>query len=151
MGLKVKSLASLIILMTVYSFGSLQPCFAMSRHQKTSPCLPEGAPLPDVEVPENDSISAREAYEKALASMQKRYDAEAPWYFERAIYSLRRAKQLPSHELVEKIVLDYCSLMRAHFDPERAEALYEEFLGVDSGKRNHLNSRFLIHTVSSQD
>lgn len=108
-----------------------------SHHPKQyTPSLPKGAPLPDVEIPENDNISAQEAYEMALrfkSDLSHVNDAE---YYERAINALRKTKGSYDKELAKRIVSSYSVLLRDHCsdDAKKAEKLEKEFLV--GGKNN---------------
>lgn len=101
-----------------------------------TPSLPKGAPLPDVEIPENDNISAQDAYEMALRFKSDLSHVNDTEYYERAINALRKTKGSYDKELARKIVTSYSTLLRNHYahDAEKAERLEKEFLV--SGKNN---------------
>jgi hypothetical protein len=102
------------------------------RHEKTVGALPPGAPLPDVDIPENDDIMANQAYETAKEYLSKHGQIEATEYFERAVSAFRRTKGHYSKKLAKKIVLDYGKLLRAHQGTEKANELEKEFLSKPS-------------------
>ena len=95
---------------------------------KTVGALPAGAPLPDVDVPQNDNITPDDAYERAKECLSKNHGADATEYFERAIRALRRTKGHCDKKLVKNIVTDYGQLLRAHLGTRKADALEIEFL-----------------------
>lgn len=98
------------------------------RMQKTSNRLPPGAPLPDVDISQDDKISAREAFTLALKFEKDDYLVEATEYYERAINALRRPKAEHDKQLTQEIIRNYAALLLIHRDQAKAEALQKEFL-----------------------
>ncbi len=120
------------------------------RYPKTVGTLPAGAPLPDVEIPQNDNITPERAYETAKKFLRNRGEIEAIEYFERAVYALRRAKGRYDKQLAKHIILDYGRLLRAHSGAYKADDLENEFIshnqqgqqptsGKTSSSSKHLN------------
>lgn len=97
-------------------------------YPKTVGALPAGAPLPDIDVPQNDNITPDDAYKRAKECLSKNYGADATEYFERALGALRRTKGRCDKKLVKNIFTDYGQLLRAHLCTQRADALEIEFL-----------------------
>jgi hypothetical protein len=97
------------------------------RHQKTKSTLPQGAPLPDVEILVNDRILAGVAYARAKKHLIEMEHGDATEFFERAITALRGTKGNCSRSLEKKIVLEYGLLLRAHMGSQKAKNLEREF------------------------
>lgn len=113
--------------------------FAYERHQKTKAALPQGAPLPDIEIAENDSILANAAYAKAKKCLADRTDGDATEYYERALAALRRGNGQNS-SIAKRIVLEYGLLQRAHMGTQQADELEREFgLSSESGEKYRWN------------
>jgi hypothetical protein len=98
------------------------------RHQKTSGALPANAPLPDIEIPQGDSISAKAAYKQAKECLANRQESDAAEYFERAIGALRKRPNYAEKPLIKQIIVDYSSLLQTHMGAEKAARLQNEFL-----------------------
>lgn len=109
--------------------------FAYERHQKTKAALPQGAPLPDIEIAENDSILANAAYAKAKKCLADKADGDATEYYERALAALRRGNGQNS-STAKRIVLEYGLLQRAHMGTPQADELEREFgVSRESGEK----------------
>lgn len=129
--MNVRILILALIIATEFGVSALSvQSFAYERHQKTKAALPQGAPLPDIEIDENDSMLANAAYAKAKKSLADRADGDATEYYERALAALRRSNAQNSLT-AKRIVLEYGLLQRAHMGTQQADALEREF-GVSS-------------------
>jgi hypothetical protein len=98
------------------------------QREKTLGTLPTGAPLPDIQIPQNDTITAEHAYETAKKLLTNNCQIDATEYFERAIGALRKKRGTYSKKLGESIVVDYGQLLRAHLGARKATELEIEFL-----------------------
>jgi hypothetical protein len=98
------------------------------QREKTLGTLPAGAPLPDIQIPQNDTITAEQAYKTAKKFLTSNCQIDATEYFERAIDALRKKRGTNSKKLVETIVTDYGRLLRAHLGTRKATELEKEFL-----------------------
>ncbi|CAN5146998.1 hypothetical protein BH10CYA1_BH10CYA1_62420 [soil metagenome] len=97
-------------------------------HQKTSGKLPKGSPLPDVEIPENDQITAENALFSAKMYERDDFLVEATEFYERALGALRKKIEPYNKKLFEEIVSSYARLLREHHNANKAIEIEREFL-----------------------
>lgn len=97
------------------------------RYQKSANSLPPGAPLIDVILPENDDITATEAYRLAVESEAKFDMTAATEFYERAIRAMRNSNGSFDQSIANKIVKRYGNLLREHLGAAKAIQLEKEF------------------------
>lgn len=138
----MKFTVSLIVSLTCLSTFAADG-FAFERHQKTNPTLPQGAPLPDVEIPPNDDISPKIAFNIARRLLSQCDIVDATEYFERAIAALRRTNGQYDKRLAKRIVLDYGVFLRAHLAGDQKACELEREFGVSPKEAERNEQRAL--------